>query len=81
MIGGYAERSYPSNAMEFHDQTCQEGRQPNENLSVLKACANPVALKGGKEIHAHIRHSGLHSDDVRVETALVKDVCEVREYR
>ena len=72
MIGGYAQHDHAEDAIEVFNQMCQEGAQPNEitYLSILKACASPVALKWGKEVHAHIRHGGFASD-VRVGTALV----------
>ncbi|CAM6098433.1 unnamed protein product [Calypogeia fissa] len=74
MIAGYAEKShYAKSAVELFHQMHQEGAEPNEitYLSVLKACASPLALKWGKEIHECIRHAGFESD-VRVGTALVK---------
>ena len=51
-------------AMEVFSQMCQEGARPDEitYLSILKACASPVGLKWGKEVHAHIRHGGFESD-------------------
>ena len=38
-------------------------------MSILNACASPVALERGREVHAHIINAGLQSD-VRVGTAL-----------
>uniref|UniRef100_A0A7I4BBY9 Pentacotripeptide-repeat region of PRORP domain-containing protein n=1 Tax=Physcomitrium patens TaxID=3218 RepID=A0A7I4BBY9_PHYPA len=72
MIGGYAEHGRPADAIEVYNQMRQEGGRPNEvtYLSILKACACPVGLKWGKEIHAHISHGGFRSD-VPVQTALV----------
>ena len=39
-------------------------------LSILKACASPLSLKWGTEVHVLIRHDGLESD-IRVGTALI----------
>ena len=66
MIGGHAQHDHAEDAIEFFNQMCQEGVQPNEitYLSILKACASPAALKWGKEVHAHIRHGGFASGNV-----------------
>jgi pentatricopeptide repeat protein len=73
MIGGYAQRAHAMDAFELFNQMRQEGAQPNEvtYLSILKACANPAALKWGKEVHGHIRLGGFLSD-MRVGTALLQ---------
>uniref|UniRef100_A0A7I4F891 Uncharacterized protein n=1 Tax=Physcomitrium patens TaxID=3218 RepID=A0A7I4F891_PHYPA len=59
MVGGYAEHSRPTDAIEVYDQVRQEGGRPNEvtYLSILKACACPAGAIWGKEIHAHSRRS------------------------
>ncbi|CAM6123894.1 unnamed protein product [Calypogeia fissa] len=73
MIAGYAKSDHAKSALELFNKMRQEGAEPNEitYLSILKACANPVALKWGKEIHECIRHAGFESD-LRVGTALLK---------
>ena len=72
MIGGHAQHDHAEDGIEVLDQMRQDGAQPNEitYLSILKACASPVALKWVKEVHAHIRH-GSFASDVHVGTALV----------
>ena len=40
-------------------------------LSILKACASPLSLKWGREVHVLIRRDGLESD-VRVGTSLIQ---------
>ncbi|CAM6113331.1 unnamed protein product [Calypogeia fissa] len=73
MIAGYAKSDHAESAVELFNQMRQEGVEPNEitYLSILKACASPVALKWGKQIHECVRHAGFDSD-VRVGTALLK---------
>ncbi|CAM6107095.1 unnamed protein product [Calypogeia fissa] len=73
MIGGYAKKGYAESAVELFNRMRQEGARPNEvtYLCILKACASPLALKWGKEVHGSIRHAGLESD-VRVGTALLQ---------
>ncbi|CAM6093169.1 unnamed protein product [Calypogeia fissa] len=73
MIAGYAKSDQAESALELFNQMRQEGVEPNEitYLSILKACASPVALKWGKQIHECIRHAGFDSD-VRVGTAVLK---------
>ncbi|KAG0581800.1 hypothetical protein M758_3G008300 [Ceratodon purpureus] len=73
MIGGYAQHDHAKDGFELFNQMRYEGTQPNEvtYLSILKGCANPVALKWGREVHGHIRHGGFQSN-VRVGTALLK---------
>ncbi|CAM6129995.1 unnamed protein product [Calypogeia fissa] len=73
LITGYAKSAHAESALELFNQMRQEAVEPNEitYLSILKACAGPLALKWGKEIHECIRHAGFESD-VRVGTALLK---------
>ncbi|CAM6121621.1 unnamed protein product [Calypogeia fissa] len=73
MIANYAKSDHAKSALELFNQMRQEGVEPDEitYLSILKACASPVALKWGKQIHECIRQAGFDSD-VRVGTALLK---------
>ncbi|KAG0598383.1 hypothetical protein M758_12G068300 [Ceratodon purpureus] len=73
MIGGYAQRRCAEEAMAIFNQMRQENVQADEitYLSILKACASPLALKWGREVHMHIKHDAFESD-VRVGTALLK---------
>ncbi|CAM6092218.1 unnamed protein product [Calypogeia fissa] len=73
IIAEYAKSDHPESAIELFNQMRQEGAKPNEitYLNILKACASPVALKWGNQIHECIRHAGFDSD-VRVGTALLK---------
>lgn len=77
MIRGYAHQSGAKDAMEVFNQMRQQGAEPNEitYLNILKSCASPSALNFGKEVHKHIRQSGLESD-VRVATALLQMYAE-----
>ena len=72
LIGGYAQHNHGAEAFEVFRQMLQEGPEPNSvtYLSILKACASPVTLERGREVHAHIMKAGLLSD-VRVGNALV----------
>ena len=54
-------------------QMRQEHVQANKitYLSILKACASPLSLKWGREVHVLIRRDDLESD-IRVGTALIQ---------
>ena len=73
MIGGYVQHNRGKDAMQLFRQMRQEHVQPNEitYLSILKACASPLSLKWGREVHVLIRRDGLESD-IRVGTALIQ---------
>ena len=73
MIGGYVQHKRGKDAMQLFHQMRQEHVQADEitYLSILKACANPLSLKWGREVHVLIRRDGLESD-IRVGTALVQ---------
>lgn len=64
MIGGYAECNQAVESFTVFKQMLQEGVVPNKitYMCVLKACASPVALEWGKEIHAQVVKSGLLTD-------------------
>ena len=72
MIGGYVQHNRGKDAMQLFHQMCQEHVQANQitYLSILKACASPLSLKWGREVHVLIRRDGLESD-IRVGTALI----------
>ena len=72
MIAGYAQHGHCEEAFEVFRQMQQVGMKPNQitYMSILNACACPLALECGREVHAHIIDAGLQSD-VRVGTALV----------
>ena len=72
MIAGYAQNGHCEEAFEVFRQMQRVGMKPDQitYMSILNACASPVALERGKEVHAHIIDAGLQSD-VRVGTALV----------
>ena len=72
MIAGYAQHGHGEEAFEVFRQMQRVGMKPNQitYMSILNACACPVALDRGREVHAHIIDAGLQSD-VRVEHALV----------
>ena len=72
MIAGYAQHGHCEKAFEVFRQMQRVGMKPDQitYMSILNACASPVALERGREVHAHIIDAGLQSD-VRVGTALV----------
>ncbi|CAM6113259.1 unnamed protein product [Calypogeia fissa] len=73
MIAGFAKNDHAQFALELFNRMRQEGVKPDAvtYLSILEACASPLALEWGKEVHASIRHAGLESD-VRVGSALLQ---------
>ena len=73
MIGGYVQRNRGKDAMQLFHQMRQEHVQADKitYLSILKACASPLSLKWGREVHVLIRRDGLESD-IRVGTALIQ---------
>ena len=73
MIGGYVQHNRGKDAMQLFHQMRQEHVQADEitYLNILKACASPLSLKWGREVHGLIRRDGLESD-VRVGTALIQ---------
>ena len=73
MIGGYVQHNRGKDAMQLFHQMRQEHVQADEitYLSILKACASPLSLKWGREVHVLIRRDGLESD-IRVGTALIQ---------
>ena len=73
MIGGYVQLNRGKDAMQLFHQMRQEHVQANEitYVSILKACASPLSLKWGREVHVLIRRDGLESD-IRVGTALIQ---------
>ena len=73
MIGGYVQHNRGKDAIQLFHQMRQEHVQADEitYLSILKACASPLSLKWGREVHVLIRRDGLESD-IRVGTALIQ---------
>ena len=73
MIGGYVQHNRGKDAMRLFHQMRQEHVQADKitYLNILKACASPLSLKWGREVHLLIRHDGLESD-IRVGTALIQ---------
>ena len=73
MIGGYVQHNRGKDAMQLFHQMRQEHAQANKitYLSILKACASPLSLKWGREVHVLVRRDGLESD-IRVGTALIQ---------
>ena len=73
MIGGYVQHNRGKDAMQLFHQMRQEHVQANKitYVSILKACASPLSLKWGREVHVLIRRDGLESD-IRVGTALIQ---------
>ena len=73
MIGGYVQHNRGKDAMQLFHQMRQEHVQADEitYVSILKACAIPLSLKWGREVHVLIRRDGLESD-IRVGTALIQ---------
>ena len=73
MIGGYVQHNRGKDAMQLFHQMRQEHVQADKitYLSILKACASPLSLKWGREVHVLIRRDGLESD-IRVGTALIQ---------
>ena len=73
MIGGYVQHNRVKDAMQLFHQMRQEHVQADKitYLSILKACASPLSLKWGREVHVLIRRDGLESD-IRVGTALIQ---------
>ena len=73
MIGGYVQHNRGKDAMQLFHQMRQEHVQADNitYVSILKACASPLSLKCGREVHVLIRRDGLESD-IRVGTALIQ---------
>ena len=73
MIGGYVQHNRGKDAMQLFHQMRQEHVQADKitYLNILKACAGPLSLKWGREVHVLIRRDGLESD-IRVGTALIQ---------
>ena len=73
MIGGYVQHNRGKDAMRLFHQMRQEHVQADKitYVSILKACASPLSLKWGREVHVLIRRDGLESD-IRVGTALIQ---------
>ena len=73
MIGGYVQHNRGKDAMQLFHQMRQEHVQADKitYVSILKACASPLSLKCGREVHVLIRRDGLESD-IRVGTALIQ---------
>ena len=73
MIGGYVQHNRGKDAMRLFHQMRQEHVQADKitYLNILKACASPLSLKWGREVHVLIRRDGLESD-IRVGTALIQ---------
>ena len=73
MIGGYVQHNRGENAIQLFHQMRQEHVQADKitYLNILKACASPLSLKWGREVHVLIRRDGLESD-IRVGTALIQ---------
>ena len=73
MIGGYVQHNRGKDAMQLFHQMRQEHVQADKitYLSILKACASPLSLKWGREVHVLIRRDGLELD-IRVGTALIQ---------
>ena len=73
MIGGYVQHNRAKDAMQLFHQMRQEHVQADKitYLSILKACASPLSLKWGREVHVLIRRDGLESD-ILVGTALIQ---------
>ena len=73
MIGGYVQHNRGKDAMQLFHQMRQEHVQADKitYVRILKACASPLSLKWGREVHVLIRRDGLESD-IRVGTALIQ---------
>ena len=73
MIGAYAESGLCDAAFRVFLQMRQEGVEPDAitYISVLNACASPIALGWGTEVHTQAVKAGVDAD-VRVRTAIVK---------
>ena len=73
MIGGYVQHNRGKDAMQLFHQMRQGNVQADKitYLNILKACASPLSLKWGREVHVLIRRDGLDSD-IRVGTALIQ---------
>jgi pentatricopeptide repeat protein len=72
LIGMYAKCGASNEAFNVFHQMHQEGAVLDRvtYICILKACASPMALELGRQVHAHIKKSGFDSD-VRVRTALI----------
>ena len=73
MIGGYVQHNRGKDAMQLFHQMRQEHVQADKitYLNILKACAGPLSLKWGREVHVLIRLDGLESD-IQVGTAIIQ---------
>jgi len=73
MIAGYVNNNYPLKAFDLFESMKKTG-EPKPNritfLCILKACGSLDMLEKGKEIHGHVKATGLDSD-VAVATALI----------
>lgn len=72
MIGGYAESNQAVGSFTTYKQMLQEGVVPNKvtYVCVLKACASPLALEWGREVHEQVVKAGVLAD-LAVANALV----------
>ena len=73
MIGGYVQHNRGKDATQLFHHMRQENVQANQitYVNILKACASPLGLKWGREVHVLIRRDGFESD-IRVGTALIQ---------
>lgn len=72
LISGYAQQGLKKKAFHLFDEMQQLGFVPNKitYISMLTACASPVALQDGKQLHSQITKAGYHRDP-RVENSLL----------
>ncbi len=72
LIRMYAKYTGSDDAFELYHKMHQEGVQPESStyVSILNTCVSPRSLAYGKEIHAHVKVSGLEADE-RVGNALI----------
>jgi len=72
LITMYAQCGSSEGALEVFRDMQREGVELDKvvYLSILSACANPAALKWGREVHVHATKTGWDSD-IRVANALI----------
>ncbi|KAG0564182.1 hypothetical protein KC19_8G089900 [Ceratodon purpureus] len=72
LISGYAQQGFKKKAFQLFGEMQKEGFVPNKitYISMLTACASPVALEDGKQLHSQITKAGYHRD-LRVGNSLL----------
>lgn len=87
LITGYSQNGHGEEALKFYCQMQNWGiRRDNFSLSsILRACGILAALEQGKQIHAHIAHTGFEMDAfvgsaivyMYAKCGIIEDACKI----